>query len=146
MQSCDYYVDRAAQLREQGYNCAQSVACAFSDEVALDAQQLFQLTEGFGGGMGGKDGTCGAISGAVVILSLLTSKSDPLHPTKQETYQRVRQVFDTFVRTTGSSVCRELQGLDGGEVLASCDRCVELAVRFTYQELSNPVSLLVDPS
>jgi hypothetical protein len=48
MQSCDYYVDRAAQLREQGYNCAQSVACAFSDEVALDAQQLFQLTEGFG--------------------------------------------------------------------------------------------------
>jgi C_GCAxxG_C_C family probable redox protein len=140
MENCDYYVARAAQLKGQGYNCAQSVACAFVDEVPLDSRQLFQITEGFGGGMGGNDGTCGAISGAVVILSLLTSGADVLNPTKLETYRRVKQVFDLFVHATGSSICRELQGLDGGNVLASCDRCVALATQFTYEELTAQVS------
>ena len=52
-------VDRAAalsarvlELHEDRCNCAQSLACAFSDIAQVDADTLFVLMEGFGAGMG----------------------------------------------------------------------------------------------
>lgn len=50
---------QAAQFHAMGYNCAQSVACAFADKVDLDKVALFKVTEGLGLGMGGMNGTCG---------------------------------------------------------------------------------------
>ena len=58
---------QAAQFHAMGYNCAQSVACAFADKVDLDKVALFKVTEGLGLGMGGMNGTCGAISAAAVL-------------------------------------------------------------------------------
>ena len=37
---------QAAQFHAMGYNCAQSVACAFADKVDLDKVALFKVTEG----------------------------------------------------------------------------------------------------
>lgn len=48
---------QAAQFHAMGYNCAQSVACAFADKVDLDKVALFKVTEGLGLGMGGMNGT-----------------------------------------------------------------------------------------
>ena len=59
-----------------GYNCAQSVACAFADKVDLDKVALFKVTEGLGLGMGGMNGTCGAISAAAVLAGLKDSTGD----------------------------------------------------------------------
>ena len=53
---------KAAKNHERGYNCAQAVACAFSDLAGMDEADLFRLTEGLGLGMGCMEGTCGAIS------------------------------------------------------------------------------------
>ena len=47
------------------FNCAQAVACAFAEEVGVDEKVLFTAAEGFGLGMGGTEGTCGALSGAI---------------------------------------------------------------------------------
>ena len=47
---------QAAQFHAMGYNCAQSVACAFADKVDLDKVALFKVTEGLGLGMGGMNG------------------------------------------------------------------------------------------
>ena len=33
---------------EKGYNCAQAVACAYADDLGIDEELLFRLTEGFG--------------------------------------------------------------------------------------------------
>ena len=55
------YVEKARALRSRGYNCAQAVACAFLDQVEVDEKTLFAIMEGFGGGMGGKQATCGAV-------------------------------------------------------------------------------------
>lgn len=61
---------QAAQFHAMGYNCAQSVACAFADKVDLDKVALFKVTEGLGLGMAGMNGTCGAISAAAVLAGL----------------------------------------------------------------------------
>ena len=70
------YAEKALELHAKGYNCAQAVACAFSDQVDMDEDQLFKVMEGFGAGMGGMHGTCGAISGAVAIVGLMNSKGN----------------------------------------------------------------------
>lgn len=37
------YAEKALELHAKGYNCAQAVACAFSDQVDMDEDQLFKL-------------------------------------------------------------------------------------------------------
>ena len=56
----------ATDYHNRGYNCCQSVCFAFLDQVDLDEKTLFRVTEGLGLGMGGMEGTCGAISAAAV--------------------------------------------------------------------------------
>ena len=57
----------ATALHDKGYNCCQAVVCAFKDELGIDEEILFKAGEGFGLGMGCMKGTCGAISGAVMV-------------------------------------------------------------------------------
>ena len=68
--------DRAIACHNKGYNCAQSVAFAFLDKVDIDPETLFKVTEGLGLGMGGMEGTCGAISAAAVLAGLKISTAD----------------------------------------------------------------------
>lgn len=63
-------VDRAqlaAQYHQQGYNCAQAVACVFADVIGLPVEQVAALTGTFGGGFRAGE-ICGAVSGAGLVL------------------------------------------------------------------------------
>jgi C_GCAxxG_C_C family probable redox protein len=131
-----FYVDYARKLREQGYNCAQAAACSFFDEVSLSQEMLYKISEGFGGGMGTYDGTCGALSGGIMIISLVHSNGNPEETSKKETYRWVSDAYEAFVDAAGSAVCRELQGLDTGVTLFSCASCIDEAVRITYTLVS----------
>lgn len=129
------YVERARLLNEQGYNCAQAVACAFLDQVSMDEKSLFAVMEGFGAGMGGNDATCGALSGAVAILSLLNSKGDVGSATKASTYALVEPVITEFAALNKSLVCKDLKGNESGMPLRSCPLCIEDAVRLAVQAI-----------
>ena len=129
------YVEKARALNEKGYNCAQAVACAFLDLVDIEENTLFALMEGFGGGMGGREATCGAVSGAVAIASLVTSKGDFTSGTKVATYAMVEPIVSDFLQQNKSLVCKDLRGLENGIVLRSCDLCIEDAVRLTVKML-----------
>ena len=52
---------------DKKYNCCQAVACSFCKEIGVDEETLFKAGEAFGLGMGGMEGTCGAVSGAVML-------------------------------------------------------------------------------
>ncbi|MGH0051974.1 MAG: C-GCAxxG-C-C family protein [Sphaerochaetaceae bacterium] len=131
------YVQRARAFRERGYNCAQSVACSFADVVGLDEQTLFALSEAFGGGMGGHKATCGAVSGAVLIVSLLSSGGSVEAATKQTSYHYANEIVDGFLRQNATLVCSELRGEDTGLVLRDCDLYVEDAVILLHKLLQN---------
>ena len=127
------YIEKARNLNENGYNCAQAVACTFLDQVDIDEKTLFSIMEGFGGGMGGRYGTCGAVSGAVAIASLLSSKGDVASGTKAATYALVEALVADFLLQNKNLVCKELRGLETGVVLRSCPLCIEDAVRLTIK-------------
>ena len=57
--------ERVAELKDRharGYNCAQVVLCSYADVLSIDEETLFQISEGFGAGMGGMMETCGAVT------------------------------------------------------------------------------------
>ena len=67
-------VQEALGRHDRGYNCSQSVACTFCDELGFDEETMFRITEGMGLGMGSMDGTCGAF-GAPAVLARCQSRS-----------------------------------------------------------------------
>lgn len=62
----------AYRYHREGYNCAQSVVGAFSDQLGITKEQAMAVAGGFGGGVGqSHEELCGAISGGVIVLGLL---------------------------------------------------------------------------
>ena len=104
--------DIAKRYFEQGYNCSQSVALAFADEVGMDGKLIARLTGGFGGGMGRMREVCGTVSGTAFVLSALYGYSDPTDAdAKAQLYADVQKVAGEFKDENGSVVCRDLLGL-----------------------------------
>ena len=67
------YLDRAKALREDPnvhYNCAQAVTATCAEECSLTREQAIKLGAHFGSGMK-MAATCGAITGALMVIGLL---------------------------------------------------------------------------
>ena len=93
---------------DKGYNCAQAVACTYCDLFGYKEEDVFRMTEGFGLGMGCMAGTCGALSGAVLLAGLKNSDGQINAPkTKGKTYKLSRQLLERFQERCGSTICAE---------------------------------------
>jgi len=129
-------IQRALENHKKGYNCAQSVACAYCDLVGVDEAVMFRAAEGFGAGMGGKETTCGAVSGAVLLAGLKNSDGAIQEPkSKGSTYKLSGQIVEEFTRKNKSVICKEIKREKTGEPLRSCDGCIEDAAFLAEQIL-----------
>ena len=63
--------DEAHRLFYSGYNCAQSVACAFAGDLGLPVETVAQMISGFGAGVGRLREVCGCISGMTFVYGFL---------------------------------------------------------------------------
>jgi C_GCAxxG_C_C family probable redox protein len=107
--------DGAAELHARGANCAQAVVCAFCAELGVDEATAMRAATGFGGGMGRLAGTCGAVTGAFMVLGLARGMSRPEQLQEKETvYGLVREFATRFTRAHGALACRDLLGEDIG--------------------------------
>jgi C_GCAxxG_C_C family probable redox protein len=71
-----------------------------------------QLAAGFAGGMRCGE-TCGAVTGAFMVLGLRHSSADcATAAARAETYARVVEFADRFRERNGALACRELLGCD----------------------------------
>lgn len=126
----------AIALHDRKFNCCQAVACAFAQEIGVDVPTLFKAGEGFGLGMGGTEGTCGALSGAVMLAGFVNSDGNIDDPkTKASTYQLSKELVARFQEKNGSIKCAELKGIGTGKVLRSCPDCIMDAVELVEEVL-----------
>lgn len=126
----------AIALHDRKFNCCQAVACAFAQEAGVDVAALFKAGEGFGLGMGCMDGTCGALSGAILVAGFLNSDGNIDAPaTKADTYKLSKEMLNRFREKCGSTVCRELKGVDTGKMLCSCPDCIKNGVEVLEEVL-----------
>lgn len=130
-------IAQADELHKRGFNCAQAVACTYCDLVGVSQTEAFRAMEAFGLGMGGMQGTCGALSGAVYLAGLKYSCANLDEPTsKGATYKISRQILERFQQMNSSTLCYELKGV-GTEhgVLRACPGCIEDACKIVEELL-----------
>ena len=112
--------DRARAYFREGYNCAQSVALAFSDIINEEPERIATALSGFGGGMARLREVCGCVSGMAFVAGYL---SPAIHPQKMEertaNYALVQELAGTFKEEYGSIVCRELLQMRKNEKVES---------------------------
>lgn len=129
-------VEKSMEYHKKGYNCAQAVLCTFADKLSISEQDAFKLSEALGFGGSDSFGTCGAVSGMQLAVGMLNSTGNLDKPdSKANTYRIVRELNAKFRAKNGSTICRELKGMDTGKVLRSCDGCIEDAVRILSEYL-----------
>jgi len=127
-------VEETITRHNKGYNCAQAVACTYCDLVGVDEETMFKMTEALGLGMGGMQGTCGAVTGACVLAGMKASTGNLEQPnSKMNSYQLAREITNRFQEENGSLVCKELKGVETGEILRSCSNCIKDAAGLVEQ-------------
>lgn len=117
-----------AAERKKTCNCAQAVIATYADMVGITEQQAMNLGNAFGSGMGNMEGTCGALTGAAIIVGLATG--DKLRSRKVMT-----KIMTEFQERNGATQCRLLKGVGTGQVLRSCEGCVADASELLENEL-----------
>ncbi|MEN8615128.1 C-GCAxxG-C-C family protein [Dehalogenimonas sp. THU2] len=97
-------------MAESKMNCAQAVVTAFCEDLGLDVASAMRLARGFGGGMGRGGKTCGAVSGACIVLGL----AEPLEGREgiEAVYVRIGEFNRRFVERFNSTECNALLGCD----------------------------------
>lgn len=100
--------EKANAYHKRGFNCCQSVLAAFSDLTGLSEQASFDIGGGFGAGAGTGE-LCGAVSGAVMTLGMLTPV-DPADPvgSKKRTLVLSKEMQKRFSEKFGALRCQEL--------------------------------------
>lgn len=115
------WIEKAVEYRHNGHNCSQAVAHAIAEKHGLDADLAVKLTAGFGAGMGNAEGSCGALSAAILMSSMMNEGP--------EAKSNARNITGKFMEMSGAVVCKELKGIETGKVLCPCDDCVRNAMR-----------------
>jgi len=89
-----------------GYNCAQSVWLAFCGDLDLDKDMALRMASGFGGGMGGRQEVCGAVSRGVIAIGLNHGRGEGQDKQKADgAYGKVRKLMSQFESKHGSCIC-----------------------------------------
>ena len=117
-----------ARKRSGEHNCAQAVACTYSDLAGLDEETLLAATHAFGAGMATMEGTCGALTGAAFVVGLATGD-------RARSRVLIKDIMENFRKRNGSTVCRELKGIGTGCPLRQCEDCVADAAEFLEEAL-----------
>ena len=100
----------AVRLFDSGFNCAESVLLATSQDGSHEL--IPKIATGFGGGIARNGDVCGALVGGIMRIGLTVGRDSPEEGSRDRCYAAVDRFYSAFVKEFGSCKCRELTGLD----------------------------------
>lgn len=96
-----------------GLYCAESVIQALAKAQGVDSEMLTKMATGFCGGMSRTCGPCGALTGAVMGVSLGLGRNKAGESAK-DAYMATQQLVQEFEERFGARDCDALLGCDLG--------------------------------
>ena len=95
------------------FNCTQAILSTYCEDFGLDKETALKIACGLGAGMGRLGHTCGAVSGAYLVIGLKHGRFT-LEDTeaKEKTYAVVQEFEKRFIERNKTSICRELLQAD----------------------------------
>jgi C_GCAxxG_C_C family probable redox protein len=138
----------AVSLLQSGLNCAQSVLLTFSEECRMDEETAISIASGFGGGIARLQETCGAVTGAVMVIGTARRLvEDEQGELKELIYADIQKFTAGFKALNGTIKCSELtqcniatdegrEYFDNNDLLQKvCSKCVRDSVEILEQML-----------
>jgi C_GCAxxG_C_C family probable redox protein len=105
--------ERAVALFKEGFNCSQAVLAAYGEQFELKQELALRVAGAFGGGMGRMGETCGAVTGAIMVVGLQfgsTIAGDL--KARENAYAVVREFVHRFKGRNVYVLCRDLLDCD----------------------------------
>jgi C_GCAxxG_C_C family probable redox protein len=97
----------------EGFSCSQAVLSTYGPDFGLDRELALKLATPFGGGMARMGETCGAVTGAFMVIGLKYGLTDPeKKEDKERTYEKINEFVEKFNERNKSIVCKDLLGHD----------------------------------
>lgn len=123
--------ERATELHESGFNCAQSILCACGKYTGLDDASALAVSGGFGGGVRCGE-ICGALSGAVMAIGLANPYNNVDDTdAKDKIAALTRKCTGEFENEFGALRCADLK-----ESGFSCSELIEYAAELAEKIIS----------
>jgi C_GCAxxG_C_C family probable redox protein len=106
-------INQAVSCFASGFNCSQAIVSTYAPELGIDRALALKLASGFGGGIARTGETCGAVSGAIIVIGLKHGDSLPGDKAPREkTYRLIRELTDQFKARNKSIKCKEILHCD----------------------------------
>jgi len=100
----------ALKLFHEGYNCAQVILAAYGDTFGIKREDALKIGAPFGGGVANTGDTCGAVSGALMVIGLRYGSDKPAGWIKRARVNRIsRNFIKRFITICGSKRCDDLK-------------------------------------
>jgi C_GCAxxG_C_C family probable redox protein len=138
--------EKAIESFRAGLNCAQATVTAYSDDLNFDNELAARISCGFGGGMGRLQETCGAVTGAFMVLGIYyCSKFTDNKDRKEATYSAIQKFADRFNSIHSTLNCKSLMNCslrteEGQKYIKEnnlhekvCEKCIADAVRIVNE-------------
>jgi C_GCAxxG_C_C family probable redox protein len=96
-----------------GFLCSQAILSTYGPDNGLDSDLALKLATGLGGGMGRLGQTCGAVTGAILVVGLKKGAviAEDI-ASREATYNVVKKFLNRFEKQNGSTICRDLLSCD----------------------------------
>ena len=105
--------EKASSLFTSGLNCSQSVLSTFGPALGLPEDMCKKIGRPFGAGMGYMQKTCGAVTGAYMVMGLVHGEFDPGDEKSKEKLFTIMKIFnEKFMARHRSLSCRDLLDCD----------------------------------
>jgi C_GCAxxG_C_C family probable redox protein len=106
-------VEAAFACYQEGFSCAQAILAAYGPQFGLDRETALRVAGAFGAGIARMGKTCGAVTGAIMVIGLKYGKTKADDDAARErTYAVVGEFMDRFISRNRSSTCKDLLGHD----------------------------------
>jgi C_GCAxxG_C_C family probable redox protein len=107
--------EKAERSFREGFSCSQSVFSVYAEKEGLKRESALKIASSFGAGMCRLGDTCGAVTGALMVLGMKYGRSKPDdYEAKEKNYALASDFIDRFTARFGSRMCRDLLGFDPG--------------------------------
>jgi C_GCAxxG_C_C family probable redox protein len=105
-------VEQTLARFKEGLNCTQAVLSTYGPQFGLDCENAVRIAGAFGSGMGMGE-TCGAVTGALMIIGLKHARLNGSSLfSKDRTEEIAREFVERFKARNETTECRELLGCD----------------------------------
>ncbi|MBN1165074.1 MAG: C_GCAxxG_C_C family protein [Candidatus Krumholzibacteriota bacterium] len=105
--------EQAVDCFNNGFSCSQAIFSTYAVDFGIDRGIALKIASSFGAGMAGMGKTCGAVTGAFMLLGLKYGRMLPDdEEAKKTNYARVEEFVKIFLQAYGTLACSELLGFD----------------------------------